>query len=135
MPVISGKDGTVTFASGYVKQAQGWTVDVGIEDVMTTKLGATWKTRTFGVKEWSGTYSVQILDNSSFGSTGTTSDDFIAVGGGIVPAVAIFTLASTDTLTGLIMITGVTINTAVDGGAATAEFTFVGSGPVVIKST
>ena len=55
MAVVAGKDGAVTFASGYVAKVQSWTIDMAAEDVDTTALGQTWKTRLAGVKEWSGT--------------------------------------------------------------------------------
>jgi len=125
---VSGKDATITYAAGYVQKCTAWTLDIAAEDVDTTPLGADWRTRTWGIQEWSGTFTCQIQTSggSAFGTTGMTS-----IGIGIAPSTASFIFddpAGTDgKFSGNIMITGVSNTVSVGGGATTATFTFVGS--------
>jgi len=134
---VSGKDGNITFASGYATKTTAWTLDIAVEDVDTTALGDDWRSRVNGVQEWSGTYTAQI-DSTAFGGGGTGTTAVTQIGVGLAPAAAVFIFdepAATDgSFLGTIMITGVSNSVSVGGGAATSTFTFVGSGTLTVAA-
>jgi len=134
---VSGKDATITYVNGYVAKCTAWTLDIAVEDVDTSEIGDDWRTRTWGLQEWSGTFTTQIDTGSSGGSTtggfGTTGAGTAprSIGVGIAPAAANFIFdepaGTAGEFTGSIMITGVSNTISVGGGATVATFTFVGS--------
>lgn len=127
---VSGVDGSITFATGYVVGCNAWTLSFTAEDVVTTALGASWATRIGGVKDWSGTFTTQINSSS------LASMEGVALGG--TPASADFTFDGTATtdgeFSGSILITGGTVNVGVASGPSTITFDFVGSGELTITA-
>jgi hypothetical protein len=121
MTAMSGKDGAVTFATGYATKVRSWTIDAGSEEVDITALGDGWKRFIAGVKNWSGTYTAVMVDSALVTGTGTTNN----LGLGTSAAAAPFTFG-TDSINGDIIITGVSGNLATEAGAGEFTFTFVG---------
>jgi hypothetical protein len=127
MANVSGKDGSITFATGYVVDTTEWTVDAAAEEVETTALGDKWKTWIAGVKEWSGSYTA-LADDTLVATSGTVG---VAGGTGFnlgnAAATATFKFGSNDSLTGTIFITGASANAAIGGTASSFTFTFRGT--------
>jgi hypothetical protein len=139
MANVSGKDGSITFSSGYSIDVTEWTVDCAAEEVEGTSLGDKWKDFFAGVKEWSGSYTALADDADIYAATETTvgrsspsaTSQAFYLGG--AAATATFYFAETggtadDGLTGTIFITGVSANAAVGGTASSFTFTFRGDG-------
>ena len=100
MAVVSGIDGSVTFASGYTTNVKGWSINIEAEDVDITALGENWSSHQAGLRSWSGTYNA-LIDEGSF-SGGSASD----IGFAVAAASAEFKYGSSGSFVGNIVITG-----------------------------
>jgi hypothetical protein len=119
MAVLTGKSGTITFVQGYDQHCHSWTIEIAQDAFEDTALGDSWRTRVVGVLDWTGSYDCY-LDDVCFSTAGTIAIAEAA-------AEAIFTYAAgAGTITGNIIITGITVNTNTEG-ANTATFTFSGT--------
>lgn len=114
---ITGKNGSVTFDTGYVLHVKSWTIDY-IGDVIDTSdfvdSAAGYRTFLPGVTSWSGSYEATLDE-----STGVT-------GPGADPASATFTAASGRTYIGNIIVTSVSPSLVFDG-EATVSISFQGT--------
>ena len=123
MAVLTGKSGTITFASGYAAHCNSWTVEIATDIFEDTALGDSWRTRVVGINNWTGSYDCA-LDES------VLSDDisYMGIGESItVAAEAHFKYAgATGVIAGSIIITGATLN-ASTSGVNTISCTFEGS--------
>ncbi len=120
MGAIAGKNGNVTFATGYTTGVYTWTIDYtadALDSTAYTSLG--FYDYIPGLKGWSGTYGCR-LDNVA-----------IVDHPGMEAAAATFTAVTGITYTGSIIITGISIATPVDG-ICEVTFTYQGSGHVGI---
>jgi hypothetical protein len=128
--IVSGKDGSITFASGYVVNCTAWTLNITAEDVVTTPIGGAWATRLGGVKDWSGTFTC-VVDSSSLAS-------IEGMNIGAAAATADFTFDATATtdgeFSGTIVITGADVSVGANAGPSTVTFTFGGSGALSITA-
>lgn len=130
--VVSGKDATFTYATGYAESVRDWTINVVIENVDTTKLGDAWKTSRYGVGEWSGTFTT-LVEDDNFGTGDSIGD--LGLLEDAAAAVFVFSDQTTDgSFTGNIVITGLDSTATVAGGATTATFSFQGSGALSITA-
>ena len=119
MAVLTGKSGTIVFATGYVAHCNSWTVEFDTDVFEDTALGESWRTKVVGLNNWGGSYDCA-LDEAS-----CTSVLDLAVGE--VEAAATFTYAAGGTIVGNIVITGASLNTSTTA-VNTITFTFAGSG-------
>jgi len=126
---VSGIDGAITFAAGYVVKCTAWTLDVVAEDADLTPIGTAWRIKKGGLKEWSGSFDCQINSSS------LQSLEGLGLGGTASAAKFTFddTAADDGEFQGTIVITGSTSSVAVGAGATTVTFTFVGSGALTIQ--
>ena len=126
--IVSGKDGALTFATGYTVGCNGWTLEVTAEEVDTSPLGTAWKTGIGGVKSWGGTFNA-IIHSASL--TSVTDFDIADTPSSI--ELTFDTTSSTDgEFTGNVVITGASVNAAVEGGPQTITFTFKGTAGLTI---
>ena len=125
MAVISGIGGSVTYASGYTTAVRSWSVSLTADTLETTGLAPAnnFRSRIQGLKSWSGSYSAYV-DSSTF----LTMDD--GVGNAAAAAVFLFD-GTTGNMAGDIIVTDMSVTTNTDG-AIEVEFSFEGSGQVVI---
>ena len=118
---ISGHVGTITFASGYVANANAYTMDLSVTELDVTPFAPTarWKTYIPSIWGWNGTYSCYIDDTTALKTAGTPDPS----------ASATFTVNSTgtNTLAGSIQITGASKNAAV-GTASNVTYNYRGDG-------
>ena len=119
MAVLTGKSGTIAFATGYVMHCNSWTVEVSTDVFEDTALGDSWRTKVVGINDWSGSYDCA-LDEAGVASATDIGIDEAA-------AAATFTYATGGTVAGSIVISGATLN-ASTSGVNTITFTFMGSG-------
>ena len=133
--VVSGKDGSITYANGYVAKCSEWTINISVDSVDKTALGDDWRGRLGGIKEWSGSYTTVVdTSESPWGTAG--GDNVTDLGIGIAASSATFIFdepATTDgSFSGNIFITGCTVNATTAGGATTASFDFEGDGALTL---
>lgn len=119
MASVAGKNGSITF-SGITAGVRSWTLNYVGEVVDTTKYSDQ-PGRTFigTVTNWSGTF------NGFFDTANTAVP--LSTGTGT------FTVTSGETYAGTIIITGMTIGSAVDG-VTTCDWTYQGSGVCTVTS-
>lgn len=130
MAVLAGTEGKVTFATGYATSATGWNVTFSAEIVDTTSWdgyasGSIWRSKTGGVKNWSGSYTALVDE---------TADVTAALGG--APATAEFELDQgevTSYIVGTITVTDIAVSNAFDGRAE-VTISFEGSGAPTITT-
>ncbi len=138
MAIFSGKDGSVTFATGYETKVFDWTVDAAAEAVDITALGDKWTQTQGGAKSWSGTFNAH-FDNSAVATVATVGGS-TAFGLGQPAASATFyweggTSTAADGLEGDIIITGASVTAAVGGESTRIAFTFTGTGDLNLTTT
>tara|TARA_Y100000310_G_scaffold323661_1_gene384375 strand:+ start:232 stop:597 length:366 start_codon:yes stop_codon:yes gene_type:complete len=115
-----GYGGNVTFASGYVVHVRSWTLDYEGEALEVTDFGDAGVAAYIpGVKRWSGSYEC-VLDDTT-----------VTVAPGAAAASATFTIATSQTLGGSIIVTAVRYSVDTQG-LAIVTFDFQGSGALTI---
>lgn len=119
---FSGKDGSVTFASGYDDHVTGWTMDISTDILDCTDFDSAAKENVFGHYGWSGSYDAWMDDTTPVAGAGsfspqTGSSTFLAITG--------------RTFGGTIRVGGIGVSVPV-GDMASASFDYTGTGVVTI---
>lgn len=123
--IITGVGGTVTFATGYVLNADTWSLSgEADEHDLTDFTSVGWAEYAAGLKRWSGTYTAFVDD--------TTQLDANANWFGGTAAGAVFDMDGTRTLTGEIVITGFTVDTTT-ADPVKVTFTYRGNSTLTVN--
>ena len=122
MAVFTGQGGNVTFAAGYVTNVKSFEVNVPVDihDSTVFNPAVTWKSKTGGLKEGSGSY-VCYLDTA------------VAIELPGVTGVATFLESGARTVTGTILISNVALGVDVGGGLSEVTFSFEFNGEVAFN--
>lgn len=102
MAKVHGKDGSVTFASGYTDHVFAWSLDRAQELAEATILGSVNRIKVAGLKAATGTYSCYVDDTTALHDAGDVGT-------------ATFTMDTLRTFTCEIIISGVTVSVGLDG--------------------
>lgn len=125
MAEMNGIAGDVTFATGYVANVKSWTMNVEADMFDITDFTSTgWKNNLAGLKGWSGSYVCWVDD--------TTQMDANANWLAGTAAAATFNFDGTRTLSGNIIISGLSTGASVDG-VAEVTFNFTGDGALTVN--
>ena len=114
-----GKDGVVKVGTTAVGHVRSWTIDETVDQLETTAMGDAYKTRCLALKDWSGSMDV-LWDTADAGQT--------ALVVGATVNITVYPVGETgDSLTGSVVITGVSTNASYDG-LVEASVSFQGNG-------
>jgi hypothetical protein len=120
MGAIAGKEGNVTFSSGYTTGVFSWSIDYNAEALEETDFADLgYRTYIPGLKGWSGSFECRLDNSSKIAHPGKPG------------ASATFQATTGVTYYGNILVTGLALSTPVDGIAA-VTVSFQGSGPLGI---
>lgn len=123
MAAIAGKGGNVKVGAAIVAEIREWSLDLGADNLETTKFGQDWKTFVQGLKEWSGSFSGR-WDMTDTAGQKALQDAFL---GGTTVTISLL-VDATHNYSGDALITP-SVNVAVDG-LAEISFDFQGTGPL-----
>ena len=121
----TGIDGSITFATGYNTNVDTWTMSAEAAEHDVTDFASTgWKEFIIGLKEFSGSYTAFVDDTAQL-------DANVNWFGGTLAA-ATFALDATRTMSGNILITGWTIDTATTDSIK-VTFNYRGTGALAVN--
>ena len=124
MARVSGKEGQVTYASGYAVLVNSWTVNAAGAALDATGFSDDWDRKVPGRKTWSGTFS-GVWDSES-----TTDGGFM----NSPAAIAFQFKSSKGSITGNVIVNGIDYSVNHDQANQVA-FTFEGSGAMAVAES
>jgi predicted secreted protein len=129
MALLTGNDGSLVVGSATVAALRNFSIEQTADTIETTTMGKDVRTYVKGMSAWSGSADIYFDDGLSSTSTFFPAVSGTSVGGSPVVLKAYVNQAATGNdiaFTGTVIITGFTVNSAMDG-IVEASISFQGS--------
>lgn len=137
MATIVGNDGSIAIGGVGLINVRNFSCEITADTIETTTMGLDSRTYVRGLAAWSGTADIYV-DPANLTGGASAISRLIATGGAVGDSTATFrgnlSAAGANNLQGNVIITGFTINSAMDG-LVEGSVSFQGSGAVTFSAS